>query len=60
MKVNITKENQEQVGMIKILNKVTNLFNDLEWERDRMSSSGRETLDKYKDLLEDFKAGKLQ
>ena len=60
MKVNITKENQEQVGMIKILNKVTKLFDDLEWERQRMSSSGKETLDKYKDLLEDFKAGKLQ
>jgi hypothetical protein len=60
MKVNITKENQEQVGMIKILNKVTKLFNDLEWERDRMSTSGQETLDKYADLLEDFKKGKIK
>jgi hypothetical protein len=60
MKVDITKENQEQVGMIKILNKVTKMFNDLEWERNRMSSSGRETLDKYKDLLEDFKKGKIK
>ena len=60
MKVNITKENQEQVGMIKILNKVTNLMNDLEWERDRMSTSGQETLDKYADLLEDFKKGKIK
>jgi hypothetical protein len=59
MKVNITKDNQEQVGMIKILNKVTKLFNDLEWERERMSSSGKETLDKYAELVEDFKNGKL-
>ena len=60
MKVDITKENQEQVGMIKILNKVTKLFNDLEWERDRMSTSGQETLDQYAELLEDFKNGKIK
>jgi len=61
MKVNITKEEQAKLeGMIKILNKVTNLMNDLEWERDRMSTSGQETLDKYADLLEDFKKGKIK
>jgi len=32
---------------IILLNKITKLIDDLEWERDRMSSSGQETLDKY-------------
>ena len=32
---------------ITLLNKITKLIDDLEWERDRMSSSGQSTLDKY-------------
>lgn len=32
---------------IILLNKITKLIDDLEWERDRMSSSGQSTLDKY-------------
>ena len=32
---------------IILLNKITKLIDDLEWERDRMSSSGQATLDKY-------------
>ena len=44
---------------IKIFNRVTELMNDLEWEKDRMSSSGQETLDKYWKLLDQFRKGKL-
>lgn len=44
---------------IKIFNRVSELMNDLEWEKDRMSSSGQETLDKYWKLLDQFRKGKL-
>ena len=37
--------------IITLLNKITKLINDLEWERDRMTSSGHETLDKYWELV---------
>ena len=36
---------------IILLNKITKLIDDLEWERDRMTSSGQETLDKYWELV---------
>ena len=32
---------------IILLNKITKLIDDLEWERDRMSSAGNKTLDEY-------------
>tara|TARA_R100000808_G_scaffold5231_1_gene16058 strand:- start:331 stop:483 length:153 start_codon:yes stop_codon:yes gene_type:complete len=37
---------------IILLNKITKLIDDLEWERDRMTSSGQETLDKYWELVD--------
>ena len=42
--------------------RINKLMDDLEWERDRMSSSGQETLDKYWLLIEDLnvKLQKLQ
>ena len=42
--------------------RINALLDDLEWERDRMSSSGQETLDKYWLLIEDLnvKLQKLQ
>ena len=42
--------------------RINALMDDLEWERDRMSSSGQESLDKYWLLIEDLnvKLQKLQ
>jgi len=42
--------------------RINKLMDDLEWERDRMTSSGQETLDKYWLLIEDLnvKLQKLQ
>ena len=37
---------------IKIVNKINDIMNDLGWDRDRMSTSGQETLDKYWKLVE--------
>ena len=37
---------------IKLINKISEIMNDLEWDRDRMSTSGQETLDKYWKLIE--------
>ena len=37
---------------IILLNKITKLIDDLEWERDRMTSSGQETLVKYWELVD--------
>ena len=42
--------------------RINALMDDLEWERDRMSSSGQETLDKYWLLIKELnvKLQKLQ
>jgi hypothetical protein len=42
----------EQMGkrvltLLEAVKKINVLMDDLEWERDRMTSSGQETLDKY-------------
>ena len=44
--------------IITLLNKITKLINDLEWERDRMTSSGQETLDKYLELVDKIAEGR--
>ncbi len=47
----------EQMGkrvltLMEAIKKINVLMDDLEWERDRMTSSGHETLDKYWKLIE--------
>ena len=37
---------------IKIVNKIIDIMNDLEWDRERLSTSGQETLDEFWELIE--------